>query len=258
MRIFIFYYTKGMFEIFKKKKVSTPLFVISSVVALLILFGAYSIFKVNLAYQQNKNVFQDDIAVDDSVNDETDPLIMRAPDARPLIDQPTVSLLDPSMGDERAQVVIVEFSDFECSFCQKQEQVLKRVLQKHKDRVKLVWKDYPNRDFGSPSFRAAVAARCADEQGKFWPFHDFLFEQNKNLTEDNFLNIAKLLELNEGDFKTCLKDDDVRGVVEESINEANDLNITGVPFFYVNKQEIMGEISEEKLEKIIQVELARE
>lgn len=248
-----------MLSIFNKKNISTPLFVTSSIVAFIILFGLYSVVKISFRYSVIKNVDQiQNINEDDSYQATVgDPFITRNPDARPLIDSPVVSFLDPSMGDEKAPVVIVEFSEYECDFCQKQEQVLKKVLQKYKDKVKLVWKDYPNREPTSSSFRAAVAARCADEQDKFWPYHDFLFEQNDDLTRENFINIATLLELNLDDFESCIDDPEMNDVVEDNMIEANDLNITGVPFFYVNKQEIMGQISEEKLEKIVKIEIER-
>src|SRR5262249_30614944 len=78
-------------------------------------------------------------------------------------------------GDPKAPVTIVEFSDFQCPFCKKSESTLEDVLAKYNGRVKLAYLDFPLREIHAQAERAAEAARCAGEQGKFWEYHDNLF-----------------------------------------------------------------------------------
>lgn len=187
--------------------------------------------------------------------DTSNPLTTRKPELKDLIDGPIIDENDPQIGDKNAPVAIVEYSDFECEFCQKQETVIKKIMAEFRDKIKLIWKDYPESNPASISYQAAVAARCAGEQGKFWFFHDLLFEKNKNLSKETFLEFARELKLNAGQFEKCLKDKNIKNLIENNMAEADALNITGVPFIFVNKEEIMGEVSYEELKNIIEDEL---
>ena len=113
-------------------------------------------------------------------------------------------------------------------------------------------------DENSISFQAAIAARCAQEQNQFWPFHDLLYKNNNNLTQLKFLNFADQLGLNRAKFVKCLDNNNIRQLIKDNIKEANALNITGIPFIYVNNQEVMGEISLEELEKIVEIKLDKQ
>ena len=90
----------------------------------------------------------------------------------------------PSPGGASASVEIIEFSDFQCPYCQSVAPVLKQLMAKYGDRVKLVWKDFPlpNHPDARP---AAEAALCANDQGKFWAYHDKLFDNQSEMTAVN-------------------------------------------------------------------------
>lgn len=247
---------------FKKNKLPILLIIATSCISAIVLFFIYIIFMFNWGYvhlakntdsgkwgNDNEYLF----VKKDTVND---PYITKKPRLKDMINGPIINKVDPGIGDEKAFVYMVQYSDFECNYCAEQEQILKRVLQKYSDKVRFIWKDYPKTDSESVSYQAAVAARCAQEQDKFWPYHDFLYRNNKELKEETYLNIAQLLELDMGKFDRCLGDDSaVRILIDNNIKEADALAISGVPFLYVNSQEIMGEISEEELERIINIEL---
>lgn len=159
------------------------------------------------------------------------------------------------MGAENAPVVIVEFSDFTCSFCQLEETRLKQIINLYKDKIRLIWKDYPENDTNSISYEAAKAARCASKQNNFWPYHDLLFLNSKKLNQTKFIELAKELNLDEEKFKECLVSKEINDYIKQNVNEADALEITGVPFIYVNDQEVMGEVNLEELKKMVELEL---
>ncbi len=186
-----------------------------------------------------------------------DPYITRNPNLRDILAGPIISAADPAMGDETASVVIVEYSDFICEYCAEQEQLLKKIVSDYKHKVRLIWKDYPELDQDSVSYRAAIAGRCAQEQEQFWPYHDFLYEYRDRLNRETFTEIAEMLKLNIKEFSACLESDKVKDQIEDNIAEANALDISGIPFVYVNDQEIMGQVDYEDLKKIIEIELGK-
>ena len=99
-----------------------------------------------------------------------------------------VAATDPTKGS--GPIEILEFSDFECPYCQKAQSMIREMLAKYEGKVKLVWKDFPlpNHEYAVP---AAVAARCAQEQGKFWEYHDVLFANQQALTSPDLRRHAQ-------------------------------------------------------------------
>jgi len=224
---------------------------------LIFVLGIY-IFLINKTIKNNfekkKNIKEDQYFLNEDFQYNNDPQVTLNPSLEDMLKGPIITNQDPQTGDEKAFVSIVEFSDFQCEYCHKQEQTLKRVLEKYRDKVKLVWKDYPIKDMNSESYQGAIAGRCAQEQNMFWPYHDLLFDAEK-LNKENFLNIANALKMDIGKFEKCLVNDAPRNMINANIEEADALQITGVPFIYVNDKEIMGEIDETELESIINYEL---
>jgi len=191
----------------------------------------------------------------DIVANENDPLISKVIELKDLIDGPIVNGGDPSLGSAEAPITIVEFSDFECGFCRKQEKILKRIMDEYDGKIRLIWKDYPVDIPSAASYKAAVAARCAQKQGEFWNYHNLLFEKNNNLNQQIFLEIARELDLNLKKFEKCATSGETENLVNDNIAEANALGVNGVPFIFVNKQKIMGEIDLDGLRDIINIEL---
>ncbi|MFH1233846.1 MAG: thioredoxin domain-containing protein [Patescibacteria group bacterium] len=243
-----------MLNFFKKPTISTPLFVVASL-ATLILLGIFSIYlKVNFLNSKLQDKQTDDKYYFKKLTN-TDPLVTIAPDINDLLAGPIISLNDPSFGPETAPITIVEYSDFLCDFCQKQEETLKTVIQRYPNKIRLIWKDYPENNPDSLSFQSALAGRCAMEQNKFWPYHDLLYQNNDQLDQEQFIELAKQLNLDENKFQQCLKEKIPLNKIKDNILEANALKINGIPFLYINQQEIMGQASEEELATIIKTEL---
>ncbi len=245
-----------MFEIFKKPKFPTTLFVIASISALIILGLVYIFLYINTNYQSKikKSNSNDKYYLNENYK-EGDLLITKRYGLKDILTGPIITSLDPSQGFEGAPITIVEFSDFKCKYCFKQEQYLKKLTQKYKYKVRLIWKDYPESDVESVSYKAAIAARCAQEQDMFWQYHDFLYDKSINLIESDFYEIAEMLNLNLESFKKCYIEIKPKDLINDNILEADALDISGIPFVYINDQEIMGESSFEELEKIVEIEL---
>jgi protein-disulfide isomerase len=186
---------------------------------------------------------------------DSDPYMTKIPGLKDMLSGPIISDLDPSLGDKNSAVTLVIFSDFECTYCARQEKVLREVLEKHK--VRLIWKDYPATDERSRSYQAALAARCAQREGAFWDYHQKLYSGLCSLDRQSFVKIADDLNLDTVDFEKCLDGALTAGLVNDNILEADALGIDGVPFLFVNDQEMLGEVTLNELESIIRVELER-
>ncbi len=252
-----------MFSFFNKQNFSTNLFVATSLLVFFMLGFFYFVLvfsqtEARLKFASNNTNNTSDNLEKYYLNynyNEKDPFITKNPSLEDMLTGPIVSRLDPIMGSREAPVSIVEFADYTCQFCYQQEQLLKKVIKDYGDKVNLVWKDYPEGEINSISWQAGVAARCAGEQGKFWQYHDLLFNNHDKLNSDLFLKIAADLNLDIAKFKKCQQGKKVIALIKDNIDEANALDINGVPFIYVNNQEIMGYMGEEDLRRVIDVEL---
>ena len=241
-----------------KSKLFYKLFIIGSLLMVLLIIFVF-IFAIMSQYRSEakKAIYTPDKYYFKENQQADDPYITRNPNLRDILAGPIISAADPAMGDARASVVIVEYSDFICEYCAQQEQLLKKIVNDYKSKVRLIWKDYPELDQDSASYQAAIAGRCAQEQEQFWPYHDFLYEYRDRLNRETFKEIAGILNLNISEFEACLDSAEVKNLIEDNIKEANALDITGIPFIYVNDQEIMGQLEYDDLKKIIEIELVK-
>ncbi len=248
--------------IISRNKISNSLFIFASFFALFFVFSV--IFYFSLI--ENKGIPQEALIVDDAIEGtfylnqnfkQKDPYITRNPSLETMLLGPIITSLDPSKGSEKTDVNLVYFSDFRCDYCFERESDLKKIEEQYGDRVKIVWKDYPEEKKDPLSFQASLAARCAQDQDKFWEYHDLLFENNNNFGNEVFLKLAKEVNLDIDDFGKCLDEKHGRTRVRDNIIEANALGIIGIPFIYINSQEVMGDISLENLQEKIEFELSK-
>ena len=110
----------------------------------------------------------------------------------------------PFKGGDKAPVTIVEYSDFHCPFCKRVVPTLAQLESKYGDKVKLVFRDFPIDSLHPGASKAHEAARCADEQGKFWAYHDKLFASPPKSSPEIFKGFAKEVGLDPVVFETCL------------------------------------------------------
>ena len=162
----------------------------------------------------------------------------------------------PIRGDEQASVTLVEFSDFHCPFCKQVQLTLTALLDRYPGKVKLVFRDLPLRQLRPQAPRAAEAARCAQDQGKFWEYHDVLFAQAPKAGDDDLKQYATDVELDRERFAGCLSENVHRGAVQRDIEEATKLGLEGTPGFFINGRYVNGAQPVEKFVQIIDEELA--
>ena len=158
------------------------------------------------------------------------------------------------LGSEQAPVQIIEFADYECPYCQKVNDDLRRLREQFGEQVSLVYKDFPLPSHPLAA-RAAEAARCAGAQGKFWEFHDALFQTKRIQVSDLKLQ-ARTLKLDTARFDQCLDGGEQIAVVKKDAQEARRLGLEGTPSFFINGHFMSGSIGYEKLRGTVLQELS--
>ncbi len=171
--------------------------------------------------------------------------------------QVPVTAEDPADGPVSAPVTLVEFSDFQCPFCQRVVPTLKQVRDKYGDKVRIVWKDYPLTQIHPQAFEAAEAGHCAHEQGKFWAFHDRLFPNQQALQTEFLKRYAADAGLDTTAFDACLDSSKYQQRVQDAIDAGTRLGVSSTPTVFVNGRVISGAQPFEAFSAIIDEELAR-
>jgi len=161
----------------------------------------------------------------------------------------------PSRGGANAPVTIVEFSDFECPFCGHAVETLQQVQKKYGDSVRIVFRDYPLFSHRTAK-RAAEAAHCADEQGKFWEMHDRLFTKGGPLTDADLYRFAGQAGIDHDKFDQCLTSGKFKEAWKPSQDEGNRVGVTSTPSFFINGRMLVGAAGYDAFSKIIDEELA--
>lgn len=164
----------------------------------------------------------------------------------------------PELGPPDAPVTLVEFSDFHCPFCKRIEdsKTLTALRARYGDRLRIVWVDDPI-DALHPRSRAAhEAARCALEQGRFWPYHDALYAGPPK-SGDDLRAAAGQVGLDLAAFDACVASGREKAVVQRGVDEAARLGISGTPTFFVNGRVLLGAQPIEAFTRAIDQELAR-
>lgn len=139
----------------------------------------------------------------------------------------------PKRGSENAPVTIVEFSDFQCPFCRRVQPTLAALQERYGDKLLWSFKDMPLVSIHPAARKAAEAARCAGEQGKFWQYREELF-QNTEISDDLHDRLSEKLELDKQVFQICLDSEKFKPLVDADAAEAQTLGISGTPAFMIN------------------------
>jgi protein-disulfide isomerase/uncharacterized membrane protein len=155
----------------------------------------------------------------------------------------------PAMGAEDSKVLVIEYSDFKCPFCTQASKFLKLSAKDTQDFARFVFRHYPldkrcNRRLSSDMHPGACllaeSSSCADEQNKFWEFHDIAFETKGNITQDVVLKIASDIGLDIGAFEDCMNNRRGLKVVVEDIQDAIDAGIRSTPTLIINGRIMRG------------------
>jgi len=151
---------------------------------------------------------------------------------------------DPYRGPLDAPVVIVEFSDFLCSFCGRHyRDTLTPLLERYDGLVRYVYRDFPGVG-GQFAYIAAMAAECADDQGEFWAYHDTLFNNQSSLSGDDvnevLIGYASDLGLDVPIFTTCFEEQEHLIDVQLDRADGQSIGATGTPAFLINGRFVSG------------------
>jgi protein-disulfide isomerase len=163
----------------------------------------------------------------------------------------------PVKGDKNAPVTIIEFSDFQCPYCARFYLQTLPLIERdyiNTGKVKLVYKHFPLR-FHQYAEKAAEASECANEQGKFWEYHDIIFKNQRDLSIGNLKKWAKELALDTKKFNSCLDSGKYKSKVNTNIQEGSNAGVSGTPAFFVNGKKLVGAQPFDAFKQIIEDEL---
>ena len=136
-------------------------------------------------------------------------------------------------GDKNAKITVVEFADFQCPHCKEATKITKDLLDKYKKKFKLAYFDYPINRSGI-SRKVSEGGVCANEQGKYWDYHELAFKRQKTLTNNSPVEMAKELKLDVKKFEGCLKNKKTLEYVEWAKSEGDRVGVSGTPTFFID------------------------
>jgi protein-disulfide isomerase len=164
---------------------------------------------------------------------------------------------DAVLGNDDAVVTLVEFSDFQCPFCARVRPTLKRLSETYGDRLRIVWKDFPLTAIHPQAFKAAEAAQCAREQGRFWEYHDRLFSNQQALEPEFLKKYAADEGLDAAAFNACMDSAKYGDRVQEQMGIGARLGVSSTPTVFVNGRLVSGAQPYEVFAAIVDEELER-
>ena len=157
----------------------------------------------------------------------------------------------PTTGSASQQIVLLEFSDFQCPFCARAHDTVKQFMAKHQDKVTLAYKHLPLTSIHPQALPAAKAAWAAQQQGKFWEYYSALFQGQKELGEPLYASIAQKLNLKLDKFNTDRNSPAAEAAIQKDVQLAQKLGIEGTPFFIMNGETFSGAVELSEMESIL-------
>ena len=153
----------------------------------------------------------------------------------------TIAEDDHVRGNRQADVVLIEYADFQCPYCARAHKALTSLRQQHGERVTLVYRHLPLADLHPLAQPAAEAAEAAGAQGKFWEMHDALFENQAMLDEDALPAVAANLQLDTERFRSEFEGGQHRARVDADVQDAHAAGAKGTPTFFINGERYHGD-----------------
>ncbi len=158
-------------------------------------------------------------------------------------------------GDDCA-LTIIEYSEFQCPFCSKVLPDVKRILAEYKGKIRWAVRDFPL-SFHDRARPAAIAAKCAAQQGKYWNMYQALFENQKNLADSDLKSYAEKIGLDKGKFEACFsKPQAVEAIIDRNFQSGAALGVSGTPAFFINGRRLSGALPYAEFKRVIEDELS--
>ena len=161
----------------------------------------------------------------------------------------------PARGPDKAPITIIAFSDYQCPYCKRAHTTVEQVMKTYGDKVKLVYRDYPL-PFHENARPAALAAACANAQGKFWEYHQKLWAAS-DLSTEKLKAMAGEVGMDQKKFDECLAKQEFKAVIDKDIADGAAVGVTGTPAFFINGRMLSGAQPFERFKEVIDEELAR-
>jgi protein-disulfide isomerase len=163
----------------------------------------------------------------------------------PPLDNPVVISLEggATKGNKNAKVTLVEFTDYQCPFCSRHfRDTMPQIDNDYvkSGKIRYVLRDFPLESIHPLALKAAEAANCSGDQGKYWEMHDRLFAMQNTLAPQQLSDHADILRLDTGKFKTCLESGKYTAKVRQDVTDAQKAGITGTPTFFVGLTDPKG------------------
>lgn len=152
---------------------------------------------------------------------------------------PTKSEEDPMRGNPNAEFTVIEYGCFVCPYTKKAEPIVQEVLEHYEGKVNFQFKVFPIPRH-KLSFETALGASCAEEQGKYWEYHDALFENQENITLEKMSQIAETMDMNMTKFEDCMENETYKDEIAGDTLEATQAAVRGTPTFFIGDKRIVG------------------
>lgn len=173
--------------------------------------------------------------------------------AIPITDQPVdvFSIDDPSLGRVDAPLTVVEFADFGCPYSRDVSFTLRELAIQYPEKFHYIYRDFPIVELHPIAQKASEAGECAKKQGRFWDYHDKLFQNQSDLSLQRLFEFASELNLNTNQFTNCLNSGEMAHEVEEDYQVGLKAGVRGTPTFFLNGVKVEGAIPKDLFEQLI-------
>ena len=183
---------------------------------------------------------------------------------KPIADVPLVTDTDPAIGTATPLLTIVEFSDFECPYCREAFPTIRGIASRYGDRIRFIYRDFPVDTLHANARLAAEAAQCAHAQGKFWAYHDRLFQNASALDRAALTTHARAVGLDAVAFDACVDGKQFAEAVEADVHAGRALGVKGTPTWFflrygdpTTARRVEGAIPNAVFEAVVSDTLAR-
>lgn len=157
----------------------------------------------------------------------------------------------PTLGKKSAPITIVEFADFGCPFSRTSSFIMRTLAVKYPDKFLFIYRDFPLTELHPFAQKASEAAACAQEQGKFWEYHDKLYQNQNTLADDSFEQFANQLNMDTIRFRNCVGSHTYAKQIEQDYEDGLAAGVRGTPTFFINGIRVPGSIPQNILENVI-------